>query len=413
MTGFEPQSGDERDEAETLPKLSVLPAHGPLRRVVAMLAGVRNASKAFLRLFARGRAYKNGPYTILVTGASTGVGLELAKILLATDHRLVLTARASSLSRFRAEGIYEGARVMLLPLDVTDDVQRRAAIMAVAQRWGGIDVLVNNAGLSYRSVSEHVTPDESVVQLNANFFGPMALIRLVLPYMRTQCFGRIINVSSVGGMTAMPTMSVYSASKFALEGASEALWYEMRPWGIAVSLVRPGFINSDGFTKVRFTAQGALALHDTSDPYHAHYNNMNQLIRALMTLTFHTPRDVAETIAETIERKNPGLWVAGTWDAHAFELLRRWLPSALYHKLLYAGLPRIWEWGARLPPSLWASGSRHRPLRPSSPPIDKVPGTASATPSHDGSRPLPHRDPPFRENQVARSRAVGTRGERK
>jgi hypothetical protein len=345
--GFEPEDDEQDEDQATQPKLSVLPAHRPLRRLVALLAGARNATRALLRLLGRGPYKKGGPYTILVTGASVGVGLELARLLLETEHRLVLTARSSSMQRFQANGLCQGPRVMLLPLDVTDDRQRRAVIAAVSQRWGGVDVLVNNAGLSYRSVSEHVTDAESIAQLEANFVGPMALIRLVLPYMRAQCFGRIINVSSVGGMTAMPTMSVYSASKFALEGASEALWYEMRPWGIFVSLVRPGFINSDAFMKVRFTAQGAAALRDTKDPYHAHYNNMSQLIRALMTLTFHTPRDVAETIVETIERKHPKLWVAATWDAHAFDLLRRWLPSGLYNRLLYAGLPRIWEWGGR------------------------------------------------------------------
>ena len=323
---------------------SVLPAHGPLEKLVAILAGLRNGTKAMVRLLRR-RRVKRGPYTIMVTGASVGVGLELAKLLLTTEHRLVLTARAESLERFWAEGIVEGPRVMFVPLDVTDDAQRRAAIAKIEQRWGGVDVLVNNAGVSYRSVAEHVTEAERIAQLDANFLGPMALIRLVLPYMRAHRFGRIINVSSVGGMTAMPTMSIYSASKFALEGASEALWYEVRPWGIRVSLVRPGFINSDGFRKVRFTSQGESAARDPSDPYHAHYVNMSQLIEALMTLTFHTPRDIAETIFETIEQKNPPLWVAGTWDAYLFDLLRRFLPSSLYNRLLYAGLPRIWEWG--------------------------------------------------------------------
>ena len=187
--------------------------------------------------------------------------------------------------------------------------------------------------------------------MEANFFAPMALTRLVLPYMRDQRFGRIINVSSVGGMTAMPTMSVYSASKFALEGASEALWYEVRPWGIRVSLIRPGFINSDGFQKVSFSAQGKASLHDPEDAYHAHYNNMSELIEGLMTLTFHTPRDVAETIFKTIHQKSPGLWVAATWDAYVFELLRRFLPARLYSWFLYAGLPRIWEWGPKKPRS--------------------------------------------------------------
>jgi short-subunit dehydrogenase len=340
--------GPEPPDPDQAGGRSILPADRPLRRLVALLAGMRNASKAFLRLLGRRRSHP-GPYTILVTGASVGIGLELARLLRETEHRVVLTARAASLGRLAEEGFHDGARVMILPLDITDDRQRRVAIAAVTRRWGGVDVLVNNAGLSYRSVVEHVTESDSLAQLNANFFGPMALIRLVLPRMRAQRHGRIINVSSVGGMTAMPTMSVYSASKFALEGASEALWYEMRPWGVSVSLVRPGFINSDGFRKVRFTKQGESSLRDPRDPYHAHYRNMNELISALMTLTFHTPRDVAETILETIEHKRPALWVAGTWDAHAFDLLRRLLPSALYNRMLYAGLPRVWEWGAQDP----------------------------------------------------------------
>lgn len=329
-------------------RLSILPARRPVRRLVALLAGARNAAKSLLRLFGQ-RRFKAGPYTVLVTGASTGVGLELAKLLLETDHRLVLSARPSSLARFAEAGIHEGPRVMLLPLDVRNEHQRAAAIAAVNARWGGVDVLVNNAGMSVRSVVEHVTELESIAQLGANFFGPMALTSLVLPHMREQRFGRVINVSSVGGMTAMPTMSVYSASKFALEGASEALWYEVKPWGIHVSLVRPGFINSDGFQKVRFSALGKASMHNPEDAYHAHYSNMSELIEGLMTLTFHTPRDVAEMILKTIHKKNPGLWVAATWDASLFELLRRLLPSRVYSWFLYAGLPRIWEWGPPKP----------------------------------------------------------------
>lgn len=323
---------------------AILPLNGALRRLVALLRGVRNGGKAMLRLLGRRKEYREVA-TILVTGASVGIGLELARLLLKSPHRLVLTARATSLARFAEEGIVPGERVMLLPLDITIDEDRIAAVRAVERRWGGIDVLVNNAGLSYRAVAEHVTEFERLAQLDANFLGPMELTRLVLPHMRTQRYGRIINVSSVGGMTAMPTMSIYSASKFALEGASESLWYEMRPFNVRVSLVRPGFIHSDGFRKVRFTAQGQHALLDANDPYHAHYANMDELIEALMTLTFYTPRDVAETIIDVIEDKNPPLWISGTLDAYVFDKLRRWLPAGLYHRLLYAGLPRIWRWG--------------------------------------------------------------------
>lgn len=295
---------------------------------------------------ARRRA-RPGPYTIVVTGATTGIGLELARMLLTTHHRLVLTARASSLDRFAALGIEPGERVMICPLDVTDAADREALVRAVEARWGGVDVLVNNAGISYRAVAEHTPHADLLAQLEANYLGPMALVRLVLPHMRAQRFGRIVNVSSVGGMTAMPTMSAYSASKFALEGASESLWYELRPWGVYVSLVRPGFINSDGFTKVRFTEQGQAAVADPRDPYHAHYANMGELVRALMQLTFYQPADVAETVARLIEHPNPPLRVPGTLDARAFDLLRRALPAGLYHRLLYAGLPRVWEWGPR------------------------------------------------------------------
>lgn len=283
--------------------------------------------------------------TILVTGASVGIGLELAKLLREGPHRLALTARASSLPRLAQEGIVADERLLLLPLDVTVDEQRRAVLHAIEKRWGGVDVLVNNAGISYRAVAEHVSEAERLAQLDANFLGPMELTRLVLPHMRAQRYGRIINVSSVSGMTAMPTMSIYSASKFALEGASESLWYEMRPFGVRVSLVRPGFINSDGFRKVRFTAQAEHAITNPNDPYHAHYANMHELIEGLMTLTFYTPRDVAETIVDVIEQKNPPLWVAGTLDAQLFDFVRRIIPSGLYHRLLYAGLPRIWRWG--------------------------------------------------------------------
>ncbi len=326
------------------------PQSRPLARLVALLRGIRNASRALLRRITRRNRARPGPYTILVTGASVGVGLALTRLLVATHHRVALTARASSMDRFAAAGIVPGDRVALFALDVTSATERQAVVDAVTARWGGVDVLVNNAGISYRAVAEHTPEADRLAQLDANYLAPMALIRLVLPQMRANRFGRILNVSSVGGMTAMPTMGAYSASKFALEGASESLWYEMRPWGVFVSLVRPGFINSDGFTKVRLTPQGRASAADPGDAYHRHYVNMSELVGALMQLTFHSPEDVAETIATVIEHPNPPLRIPGTWDANVFDLLRRLLPARLYHRLLYAGLPRVWEWGDRPEP---------------------------------------------------------------
>ncbi len=286
------------------------------------------------------------PPVVLITGASTGLGLATARRLLAeTDWRLALTARPSSLPRFAAAGIESDARVHILPMDVTDEGQRREAVRSVEGRWGGVDVLINNAGIAYRSVVEHVNEAERIEQIHVNFRGPIALAALVLPGMRARRAGWILNVSSVGGMMAMPTMSIYSASKFALEGASEALWYEVRPWGIHVSLIEPGFINSESFERTLYTVQSRLSTDDQFDPYHAHYTSMSGFIGRFMRLSRSSPDRVARTILRTLLKRNPPLRVPATLDAHLFAWVRRLVPRGLYHELLYRLLPKVHTWG--------------------------------------------------------------------
>lgn len=289
---------------------------------------------------------------VLITGASVGVGLEVARLLRASRRRLVLTARESSLHRFAAAGVEPSERVWLRALDVTDRDAQDTLVREVEARWGGVDVLVNNAGVSYRSVVEHVTDAERLEQMDVNFRAPMALTVRCLPSMRAKRRGRILAVSSVGGMMAMPTMAVYSASKFALEGAYEALWYEVRPWNIHVTLVEPGFIDSDGFEKVRFTEQARASLEDLQDPYHPHYRHMQGFVAMLMRRVGQSPRHVARRVVRAITRRHPPLRMAGTFDARLFQLARRVLPRGVYHRALYAGLPGVRTWGpevARLP----------------------------------------------------------------
>lgn len=281
---------------------------------------------------------------VLITGATTGIGLALARLLLEKDFRLVLTARQSSLARFEGLGIQEGPRVMLRPLDVAEPTCAEPIVKEVNERWGGVDVLVNNAGILYRAVMEHLEDAHEEDQFHTNYLGPLHLIRLVLPTMRAKRGGHIINLSSVGGMMAMPTMGGYSASKFALEGASEALWYEMRPWGVRVTLIEPGFVNSDGFTHAIYTQRSCAASREASDPYHAYYQNLVGFIAKMMTSSPTRPDDVARKIYKVMNQNDPPLRRPVTLDAWFFSWLRRLLPQPLYLRVLYRFLPGIGRW---------------------------------------------------------------------
>lgn len=288
---------------------------------------------------------------VLVTGASVGLGLAIARRLLSERHergyRLVLTARESSLPRFAENGVSEEEGVWIRALDVTEADQRLAVVDEINRRLGGVDVLINNAGVAYRSCVEHVTEPERLHQMNINFRSPIELARAVLPGMRAKRRGKIVNISSVGGMMAMPTMSVYSASKFALEGASEALYYELKPWNVSVTLIQPGFMRSDAFEKVPYTIMSARASGDCADPYHEHYFHMEAFIGKAMNRALATPDSVARKVAAVLRSRSPPLRVYGSADAVAFAWLRGLLPRRVYTWILYRNLPRVREWAKR------------------------------------------------------------------
>jgi short-subunit dehydrogenase len=122
---------------------------------------------------------------VLVTGASTGLGLALARRLLNTEYRLNLTARSSSVPRFAAAGILPNERIWIRPLDVTSDAERCRVVREANESWGGVDVLVNNAGIAYRSVVEHFTEQDDLEEMQVNFIAPMALIQLALPHAKS------------------------------------------------------------------------------------------------------------------------------------------------------------------------------------------------------------------------------------
>lgn len=179
----------------------------------------------------------------LITGCSTGFGRELAKLTIARGWPTVVTARDKA--RVADLATAHEANTLALDLDVTDPTQVKAAVAAAEQRFGRIDVLVNNAGYGYQSTVEEAEEQEIRDQFEANVFGLFAITRAVLPGMRRRRHGHIINITSVAGFIGFPGSGFYAASKHAVEGFSDALHAEGRPLGIKVTCVAPGPFRTD------------------------------------------------------------------------------------------------------------------------------------------------------------------------
>jgi NAD(P)-dependent dehydrogenase (short-subunit alcohol dehydrogenase family) len=181
--------------------------------------------------------------TILITGVSSGLGQAFAAASLAAGHRVIGTVRhAADAEAFAAQA---PARAFPLRLDVTDYDAVPAAVAMAEQAAGPVDVLINNAGYGHEGVLEESSLEDLQRQFAANVFGPVAMIKAVLPGMRARRRGRIINVTSMGGFITMPGISFYCGSKFALEGISEALGKEVAPFGIHVTSLAPGQFRTD------------------------------------------------------------------------------------------------------------------------------------------------------------------------
>jgi NAD(P)-dependent dehydrogenase (short-subunit alcohol dehydrogenase family) len=178
-----------------------------------------------------------------ISGCSTGFGRELAKLVLARGWRAVVTARDADRVADLAEGAED--RALALSLDVTEQVQIDDAVAQAKAKFGGIDVLVNNAGYGYQASVEEGVESEIRAQFDANVFGLFALTRAVLPIMRGQKSGNIINITSVAGQVGFPGSGYYAASKHAVEGWSDALLAEVKPLGIDVTCVEPGPFRTD------------------------------------------------------------------------------------------------------------------------------------------------------------------------
>ncbi len=176
-----------------------------------------------------------------ITGCSTGFGLDLARLAIKQGYRTVVTARNPA----ALQGYATTDKVLVLTLDVTKPDQVVAAVAAAEARFGAIDVLVNNAGIGYFAAVEESVELEVRKMFEVNVFGLSRMIQAVLPGMRRRRQGVIVNFSSIGGLRAFPSVGFYNATKFAVEGLSEALWKEVEPLGIQVMVVEPSGFRTD------------------------------------------------------------------------------------------------------------------------------------------------------------------------
>lgn len=228
---------------------------------------------------------------ILITGASSGFGLATAELLASQGHTVYGLCRRPM----------EHPAIHYRQCDVRNREQIADTVAQILEEQGRIDILVNNAGMGIGGALELATPDEIDLQMGTNFMGCVNLCQAVLPYMRKARHGKIINLSSIGGVMGLPYQGFYSASKFAIEGFSEALSAEVRGFGITVSMVEPGDF-ATGFTGSRRNSQATL-----DDPdYGPIFRNSLSIIEKEENGGLK-PEILARRIAKMVEQKNPPL----------------------------------------------------------------------------------------------------------
>jgi len=264
---------------------------------------------------------------VLITGASSGLGKAIADHLHAFGYIVYGTSRKQ---------MTPPAGWNPLVMDVTDRESVNKAVAAVLEARGRIDVLINNAGFGLAGPAEFFTEEEMHQQLETNFFGMVRVCQAVLPSMRQQKSGTIINFSSIGGIAGLPFQSFYSASKFAVEGFSEALMQEVRPFGIRVVVIEPGDFHT-AFTDNRRPSSGTHT--------NGVYSDMFRKTSAIFESDERNgcqPEKIAKAVARILRRKSPAFrYPVGKIDQLLFVVLRHILPGNLYLKILasHYGLP--------------------------------------------------------------------------
>jgi len=248
------------------------------------------------------------PSVFLLTGSSRGLGRAIAAAVLQDGHQLIATARhrETLADLVRAHG----DRVLTLDLDVTDAVQAQSVVAAGVDRFGRIDVVVNNAGYADIAAVEDVTLQDFRAQIDTNLFGVVNVTKAALPVLRAQGSGHVIQVSSIGGRLATPGLSAYQAAKWAVGGFSSVLAREVEPLGIRVTVLEPGGMQTDW-------AGSSMTVPPISEPYRATVGAMAALHNA-DTLALGDPAKVAGVVLQVAAMDRPPLRLILGSEAYAY-----------------------------------------------------------------------------------------------
>lgn len=271
---------------------------------------------------------------VLVTGCSTGIGRATAERLSRSGHVVYASAR-----RRESLAALEQASCTTLALDVTDEASMRAAVDQVVAEHGAVGALVNNAGYSQSGAIETVSLDDVRRQFETNVFGLTRMAQLVLPGMRDQGFGRIVNVSSMGANFTFPGGGVYHATKYAVEAISDALRFEVKGFGVDVAIIQPGLIRTE------FSATAAAEIDDHDGPY-ADFNaavarSTAEVYEKGPLARFGGPPDaVAKAIEAAITSRRPKIRYRVTPSARLLIGQRRLMTDGLWDRFLATQFPR-------------------------------------------------------------------------
>ena len=268
---------------------------------------------------------------VIITGASAGIGEATARRLAREGATVVLVARRKErLDALKDEIERAGGRALAIAADVTDAIDRERIVNETLAAFGRIDALVNNAGYGQRGPIELVPMDAIRQNFETNLFSLIALTQLVIPILRRQARGRIVNISSLAGRIARPLSSIYDATKHALEAISDGLRGELAPFGIKVVIIEPGFIATEFLGVVNERAREMI---EQDSPYKPFFEGSAEGYQRIRKMAGH-PDDIAELVVKALTLDRPRPRYAAPRHAQLALVLKRLLPARLFDWLI-------------------------------------------------------------------------------